>query len=91
MTTEIPASSCSDVPGEQPGGDHGVRLRGGPGVAARALHDRVLARHVAAGQDGRHILKCFGGSTSLSFAAAPVSDEELHITYQRDQYVQTKC
>jgi len=47
---------CSDVPGEQPGGDHGVRLRGGPGVAARALHDRVLARHVAARQDRRHLL-----------------------------------
>jgi hypothetical protein len=47
---------CSDVPGEQPGGDHGVRLRGGPGVAARALHDRVLARHVAAREDRRHLL-----------------------------------
>jgi len=47
---------CSDVPGEQPGGDHGVRLRGGPGVAARALHDRVLARHVAARKDRRHLL-----------------------------------
>jgi len=47
---------CSDVPGEQPGGDHGVWLCGGPGVAARALHDRVLARHVAARQDCRHLL-----------------------------------
>jgi hypothetical protein len=42
-------SFASDVPGEQPGRHHGVR-------APRALHDRVLARHVAARQDGRDLL-----------------------------------
>jgi hypothetical protein len=47
----------SDLPGEQPGGDHGVRLRRRPDMAARAVHDRVLAGDVAAGEDDRHILK----------------------------------
>lgn len=48
---------CSDVPGEQPGRHHGVWLRRRPDLAPRAVHDRVLARDVAAGEDGWYILK----------------------------------
>jgi hypothetical protein len=62
-------SFASDVPGEQPRRHHGVRLRGGPGVAPRALHDRVLPRHVAAWQDGRDLMNCL--------PARQVSDREL--------------
>ena len=46
----------SDVLGEQPGGDHGVRFRRRPDMAARAVYDRVLAGDVAAREDDRHIL-----------------------------------
>jgi hypothetical protein len=57
LTGLVPLLSfASDVPGEQPGRHHGVRLRDGPGVAPRALHDRVLPRHVAAREDGRDLM-----------------------------------
>jgi hypothetical protein len=46
----------SDVPGEQPGGDHGLWLRRRQDMAERALHGRVLACDVASREDGRHIL-----------------------------------
>ena len=69
---------CSELPGEQPGGDHGVRLRGRPDMAALALHDRVLSRHVAAGEDGRHILKALRCPLMLS-PIFPTSDAGAHL------------
>ena len=49
--------ALSDLLGEQPSWHHGLRLRRRPDMAARAVHDRVLAGDVVAREDDRHILR----------------------------------